>query len=271
MIKEKMPSHYIKRPQLQRIIDSDEPCETKLQNLRSYLERDPSSSTSNLTVTSPATQPAVEEHANNFEKVLKEINGSSEKKQALSLLHEIGKSSYLSFNSDTLEFILNGETIKFTNVAYLIEKIVTSSASTLPIGLTLFIEGLLHEKIPFSYYKGGDSINIRDNLIKILGTNEASETSTDHVEGNENSQNDYGLKRKRNDESEDDDFADEPKKQKLSKEGGNDDAVGSDDLQEAIPKRTFNIPEKKILGLRRSPRLLQGIADAWETNNGKKH
>ena len=173
-----VPTPYIKAPQLQRILEADQPCENKLENIRSLLESSGQngslkSTPSNGEISSNNAEnqlaSSVEDkgNANNFEKILKEIPSQKDKALALQLLQEIEKLPHLSWNPNNLEIIINNVAEPFTNIALLIKKIVTENLSSLPIGLTLFIESLLQNKIPYQFYKGQDAIQIRDNLLKI--------------------------------------------------------------------------------------------------------
>ena len=276
-----VPTPYIKAPQLQRILEADQPCENKLENIRSLLESSGQngslrSTPSNGEISSNNAEnqlaSSVEDkgNANNFEKILKEIPSQKDKALALQLLQEIEKLPHLSWNPNNLEIIINNVAEPFTNIALLIKKIVTENLSSLPIGLTLFIESLLQNKIPYQFYKGQDAIQIRDNLLKIsngkvahveteqqreLVPNETAEAGALEVQNTD-------RKRSLNYDSDD-----ETQEAKRIKTGVMEENNYSEDPE---PKRNFDLPVEKVKHLRRSARLNKEAEEAWDTQRNIK-
>ena len=276
-----VPTPYIKAPQLQRILEADQPCENKLENIRSLLESSGQngslkSTPSNGEISSNNVEnqlaSSVEDkgNANNFEKILKEIPSQKDKALALQLLQEIEKLPHLSWNPNNLEIIINNVAEPFTNIALLIKKIVTENLSSLPIGLTLFIESLLQNKIPYQFYKGQDAIQIRDNLIKISNGKIAQVETEQQKELVPNETAEAGAlvvqntdrKRSLNYDSDD-----ETQEAKRIKTGVMEENNYSEDPE---PKRNFDLPVEKVKHLRRSARLNKEAEEAWDTQRNIK-
>ena len=276
-----VPTPYIKAPQLQRILEADQPCENKLENIRSLLESSGQngslkSTPSNGEISSNNVEnqlaSSVEDkgNANNFEKILKEIPSQKDKALALQLLQEIEKLPHLSWNPNNLEIIINNVAEPFTNIALLIKKIVTENLSSLPIGLTLFIESLLRNKIPYQFYKGQDAIQIRDNLIKISNGKIAQVETEQQKELVPNETAEAGAlvvqntdrKRSLNYDSDD-----ETQEAKRIKTGVMEENNYSEDPE---PKRNFDLPVEKVKHLRRSARLNKEAEEAWDTQRNIK-
>ena len=276
-----VPTPYIKAPQLQRILEADQPCENKLENIRSLLESSGQngslkSTPSNGEISSNNVEnqlaSSVEDkgNANNFEKIIKEIPSLKDKALALQLLQEIEKLPHLSWNPNNLEIIINNVAEPFTNIALLIKKIVTENLSSLPIGLTLFIESLLKNKIPYQFYKGQDAIQIRDNLIKISNGKIAQVETEQQKELVPNETAEAGAlvvqntdrKRSLNYDSDD-----ETQEAKRIKTGVMEENNYSEDPE---PKRNFDLPVEKVKHLRRSARLNKEAEEAWDTQRNIK-
>lgn len=276
-----VPTPYIKAPQLQRILEADQPCENKLENIRSLLESSGQngslkSTPSNGEISSNNVEnqlaSSVEDkgNANNFEKIIKEIPSQKDKALALQLLQEIEKLPHLSWNPNNLEIIINNVAEPFTNIALLIKKIVTENLSSLPIGLTLFIESLLKNKIPYQFYKGQDAIQIRDNLIKISNGKIAQVETEQQKELVPNETAEAGAlvvqntdrKRSLNYDSDD-----ETQEAKRIKTGVMEENNYSEDPE---PKRNFDLPVEKVKHLRRSARLNKEAEEAWDTQRNIK-
>ena len=277
------PTPYIKGPHLQKIIDADQSCEDKLDSIRGLLSGSaggtPSSQTTSINsgstiIESSETPEADLGNSNNFEKVLKQIPLQSDKKVALQLLQEIEKLNNLSWDPENLELIINNEPEKFTNIALLIKKVVSRGEPSLPIGLTLFIQSLITNKISFNLLRDRDSVNIRENLMKIdtakaSNADLATEPTTNDQAGNAteiNKSNEAlpgALKRKFT-ESDGDELTQSPKR---SRQLGPQ-SVNSSSIEEAEPKRSFELPVEKVKHLRRSARLNQDASEAWESQRG---
>ena len=276
-----VPTPYIKAPQLQRILEADQPCENKLENIRSLLESSGQngslkSTPSNGEISSNNVEnqlaSSVEDkgNANNFEKIIKEIPSQKDKALALQLLQEIEKLPHLSWNPNNLEIIINNVAEPFTNIALLIKKIVTENLSSLPIGLTLFIESLLQNKIPYQFYKGQDAIQIRDNLLKISNGKVAHVETEQQRELVPNETAEAGAlvvqntdrKRSLNYDSDD-----ETQEAKRIKTGVMEENNYSEDPE---PKRNFDLPVEKVKHLRRSARLNKEAEEAWDSQRNIK-
>lgn len=269
------PTEYVKVPQLKTIIDAEQPCESKLESIKNLIDGSSGSGSTVPTASGPLSYVAPGGTADKHEKVLAEISGANEKKLGLALLQEIEKSSLLTWNPESLEIALNGETIKFSKISLLIKKVITTAGATLPVGLTLFIESLLKQKIPYTYYRSGDAINIRDNLVTILDGKTSGASIAEETLPADNSV-EPGDKRKR--EGESDEENDESKRAKpvvneeqIEKETEETKNKNEKPRKIRKAKRDFKVEPNKLKNLRRSPRLLQDISAAWESNrNGNK-
>ena len=277
------PTPYIKGPHLQKIIDADQSCEDKLDSIRGLLSGSaggtPSSQTTSInsgsTIIESSEAPEADlGNSNNFEKVLKQIPLQSDKKVALQLLQEIEKLNNLSWDPENLELIINNEPEKFTNIALLIKKVVSRGEPSLPIGLTLFIQSLITNKISFNLLRDRDSVNIRENLMKIetakaSNADLATEPTTNDQAGNATEINKSdealpgALKRKFT-ESDGDELTQSPKRSRQLEPQ----SVNSSSIEEAEPKRSFELPVEKVKHLRRSARLNQDASEAWESQRG---
>lgn len=276
-----IPTPYIKAPQLLKILETDQPCETKLDSIRSLLESPgpsgltkivPNNGEVSLNNAEKELGSSVNDIGNSkhFEKILKEIPTPKDKTLALQLLQEIEKFPYLSWNPTNLEIIINNVSEPFTNIALLIKKIVTENLSSLPIGLTLFIESLLKNKVPNQFYKGQDAIQIRDNLLKISNGKTATvETEPNKEEVPKETPETSALEventdRKRPLNYDSDDETPEPKRTKVG-------TLEEDNhLDNSEPKRNFDLPLEKVKHLRRSARLNKEAAEAWDTQRNIK-
>ena len=154
-----MSTHYVKIPRLKKIIDAeDENCEKKLENIRTLIGESPQtsqdspaeSSGGNLSIAAPL--PA-DGNANKFDIVLNEISGINEKKLATSLLQQIESSSIVSWSPETKEISIDGSVVRFTNIVYLIRRVISNFPASLPLGIVLFSDALLRMKLPMSLIK----------------------------------------------------------------------------------------------------------------------
>ena len=261
-----MSSAYVKVPKLKKIVENGElDCETKLETIRSLIgESTPllDGKGSSLEVVPPSNITS-----GKFDVILKEISGVNEKKIAKSLLQEIEKSTLISWSPESLEVSIGGTPIKYSNIVYLVKRVVSSFPASFPLGIVLFCDALMRIKAPLTLIKNGDVKEIIENLVKInefrKGKGGGDGQRDETLELEENKESPASLKRSR--ENEDDgDFPDE----KRLKEQNVDSNEAS--VEENSIKRSFNLPHEKLDKLRRSPRLRKEISEAWKTlKNGK--
>ena len=91
----------------------------------------------------------------------------SRTKFANQLLDYIQASNFISWNTQTLELILNGKEVEFSNIETLIKKLVQSASPIQPIAFVLFIDALLKLQVPLFLFCDGDAVNTRAQLLLI--------------------------------------------------------------------------------------------------------
>lgn len=281
-----MVSNYVKIPQLKKILDVEEqPCEEKIAEIRNLIDGGQSpmiTGDSSLppSIVSPTASPTV-----SYEKILSKIQKTNDKKTALSLLQEISKSNYLSWDPESLEIIVNGVPIKFSNIALLVKKVVTVGPATLPLAFTIFLASLVKIKAPYSLLRNGDAINVLENFDRMKAALEDTTQTTAKTDENlplpgqnialsetapaESSMdtnvpavvetatpvdNLGSRKRSREEDGEE------------GEEGGGK-RQREEEEDDVVAKRNFDVPPDRLKQLRRSPRLKQSIADAWQEMN----
>ena len=254
-------SEYIKAPRIREIIQRDDKdCEEKLANIFALLDNNGEkknngeqgeNSGSGLRVMEPnvlgaSSSAGVEQESTSgkYDKIIDKLSGT-DRKMALNLLELIDQYANLSWDPGNFEIIVNNEQIQFSDLRQLVKKVVMTAGTTLPVGITLFIEELIKMNVPISLFRSGDSMQIRGNLLKInrFGNEESSnnensvpEESNKTTSSEENAPKQVG-KRKREIEVEyvdDDDIA--VKKVKHDS-----------DVEES-----FDQPPDKLKGIRRS-------------------
>ena len=285
-----MVSNYVKIPQLKKILDVEEqPCEEKLAEIRNLIDGGQSpmiTGDSSLPPTvSPTTASPTASPTASYEKILSKIQKTNDKKTALSLLQEISKSNYLSWDPESLEIIVNGVPIKFSNIALLVKKVVTVGPATLPLAFTIFLASLVKIKAPYSLLRNGDAINVLENFDRMKAALEDTTQTTAKTDENlplpgqnialsetapvESSMdtnvpavvetatpvdNLGSRKRSREEDGEE------------GEEGGGK-RQREEEEDDVVAKRNFDVPPDRLKQLRRSPRLKQSIADAWQEMN----
>ena len=278
-----MVSNYVKIPQLKKILDVEEqPCEEKLAEIRNLIDGGQSpmiTGDSSLPPTvSPTTASPTVSPTASYEKILSKIQKTNDKKTALSLLQEISKSNYLSWDPESLEIIVNGVSIKYSNIALLVKKVVTVGPATLPLAFTIFLASLVKIKAPYSLLRNGDAINVLENFDRMKAAIEDTTQTTSKTDLPVPGQN-IALGETAPAESSMDTTVVEtttPVDRKRSREedgeeegeeGGGKRQRGEEEDDDVVAKRNFDVPPDRLKQLRRSPRLKQSIADAWQEVN----
>ena len=281
-----MVSNYVKIPQLKKILDVEEqPCEEKLAEIRNLIDGGQSpmiTGDSSLPPTvSPTTASPTVSPTASYEKILSKIQKTNDKKTALSLLQEISKSNYLSWDPESLEIIVNGVSIKYSNIALLVKKVVTVGPATLPLAFTIFLASLVKIKAPYSLLRNGDAINVLENFDRMKAAIEDTTQTTSKTDLPVPGQNialsetapapapapsmdttvvetatPVDRKRSREEDGEEE-----------GEEGGGKRQRGEEEDDDVVAKRNFDVPPDRLKQLRRSPRLKQSIADAWQEVN----
>ena len=275
-----MHSSYVKTPRINAVLDSPGlTCDQKLENIKrlaegkkvTLVEPEPGASIENLDKKESGGSEPMNTGGNvsgnpiYVDKILDQISGVKEKELALVILQEIEKSNYISYDRESYELIINGETIKFTNILHLINFVISASPNLIPLGHTIFINLILLLKIPWDVIRNGDSQETRQNLLKI------EELKKKTPGGGEAPGNENGYENMEQAAAEPSAVAEPseiaPVEKKIRKKRGRED--DTEDLGQPA-KRNFGVEESALKGLRRSPRLRENIAAVWSGSSKKK-
>ena len=259
---------YLKTPHVLKIINNESvTCEEKLANIKNLIDGNkltiaPSgvelpSGGQNTQETNSA--PVATPSQTAIEKIVDEIRGGKEKQYALSLLNEIDRSDYISFNPETLEIIVDGETIKFSNVRNLVQYCISASPSQIPLALAIFIQCMIKIKVPSELLRHGDAQNLRESLIKI-----------DELKAKNSVSGEVALPVD-NDSAPNVAVAPEGNVSETSEAGGRGQKRALEEDESAIDESVTLNPAKKSFGLtqpsldkiRTNPKLREAISEKW--------
>ena len=268
----------IKSPHLTAVIDDTGiSCEQKLERIKGLIDGKKLS----LLKSGEAINSRPDNGVNNgdaaaprseYDVILSDLNGAKERELGETILQSINQSDYMSYDRNSLEIIVASETIRFTNIKNLIQFCVKNDAASLPIGLTLFLEGLLHIKTAVHAIRSGDSVAIKDDLIKIGTIREKDKAALDVVPANNE---DIGVDANggvdgavENNTSDAPVVADETSvgRQEV-KEKGRKRRRGADEEEENLTPaaKKFGLDDQSLNSLRRSPRLTAKLDEAWKS------
>ena len=287
---------YVKSPHLTAVLeDGSISCEAKLEKIKGLIDgkklsllksgdainsRSDTDVSSNDAVSSTSVAPS-----NEYDLILNDLNGAKEKELGEIILQSINQSDYMSYDRNSYEIIVDSETIRFTNIKNLISYCVTNNAASLPIGLTLFLEGLLRIKTAVYAIRSGDSIAIKDDLLKIdaLREKDRVDSSSVPVNGGDTAVgvNEEGVAAAA------EGVTDNPaavvsettgRRQVVEEAGkGRKRRRGVDEEEEELTPaaKKFGLEDQALSSLRRSPRLTQQLNNAWDSalvksTSGKK-
>ena len=279
---------YIKSPHLTAVIDDTGiSCEQKIERIKGLIDGKKLS----LLKSGEAINSRPDNGVNNgnaaaprseYDVILSDLNGAKERELGETILQSINQSDYMSYDRNSLEIIVASETIRFTNIKNLIQFCVKNDAANLPIGLTLFLEGLLHIKTAVHAIRSGDSVAIKDDLIKISTIREKDKAALNVVPANNE---DIGVDANEavdgaveNNTSDAPVVADESSvgRQEV-KEKGRKRRRGADEEEENLTPaaKKFGLDDQSLNSLRRSPRLTAKLDEAWKSalvapDTGKK-
>ena len=180
-------SRHIKQEALRSIILQDTPCEMRMGEIRELvgLPKVSEGNSEGLVagdVPGAVVADVVEGeggslHEDAIKRILDGLTGR-ELSTGRTLLDEIEKSDNLKWDDNSLEMVLNGENVSFSNMNLLVSKLVQKNSPSIPLALVSFINALLINRIPLSYFRDGDSQNIRQALINI-----GRQSGSSNVEG----------------------------------------------------------------------------------------
>lgn len=269
---------YIKSPHLTAVIDDTGiSCEQKIERIKGLIDGKKLS----LLKSGEAINSRPDNGVNNgdaaaprseYDVILSDLNGAKERELGETILQSINQSDYMSYDRNSLEIIVASETIRFTNIKNLIQFCVKNDAANLPIGLTLFLEGLLHIKTAVHAIRSGDSVAIKDDLIKIGTIREKDKAALNVVPANNE---DIGVDANEavdgaveNNTSDAPVVADESSvgRQEV-KEKGRKRRRGADEEEENLTPaaKKFGLDDQSLNSLRRSPRLTAKLDEAWKS------
>ena len=263
---------YLKTPHVLKIINNDSvSCEEKLANIKNLIDGNkltiaasgaelPSAGVDTQQLNSAPVSASVSTPVESaIERIVDEIRGSKEKQYALSLLNEIDRSDYISFNPETLEIIVGGETIKFSNVKNLVQYCISASPAQMPLAIAIFIECMIKIKLPSELLRHADAQGLRDSLIKIEQLKGASwgETAT------ASSVNDAapGVP-ETNDEipSGSSGLSGRGKKRTLEEDG---DGTVDESVTLNPAKKSYGLAQPSLDKIRTNPKLREAISEKW--------
>ena len=177
-------SSHIKANVLKALVQKEVPCEEKLDEIRGLLglpPLEPDTEINGESSEETKDQPVDEEPGNevsvsdrqvelgerekSINRILEGFQGKY-KKFANQILLEIEKSGSLNWDYNTLELIIDSQTVLHSNLKLLLVKLLEQRSPTLPFGLHKFVSALIRIKLPKVYFKGSDVKNIRAFLVE---------------------------------------------------------------------------------------------------------
>lgn len=198
MTMESAYTSHIKASHLKSLIQSEGNCQEKLSKISELVGLpgpvDDTESTINNEIGSQVNEAQeaerlkLERREESYKKILEGLSGKYEK-LARGLLQRIESCKNLSFDYATFEISINGIKKSNSSIRSLVHRMVTVSSPELPICLTEFINGLIDNSVPISYFQNADCLQIRLSLINIKKN---GQLSNDNVTENVNNTDEGG-------------------------------------------------------------------------------
>ena len=243
-------SAHIKQESLRNIVLQEADCDTKLNQIRNLIGLPPSIEEPEKQVEKEPEQEAEKSLDLKSDSVKSILDGLEGKELATgrSLVNYMRQVD-INWDPSTLELIVSGKSIPHSNLSLLVKKVVHQSSPVIPVGLVTYLNELLLKKVPITYIRDSDSLNIREALLTILKRQESigvpnkpqEETSGSNLEVSEGQKS---LKRAREDSGDESlEYSEEKKKRKIDEEGGitegedRKDSEESEERQAISPKR----------------------------------
>ena len=167
---------HIKASHLKSLIQSEGNCQEKLSKISELVGLpgpvDDKESTINnetgsqVNEVEEAERQKLERREECYKKILEGLSGKNEK-LARGLLQRIETCQNFSFDYRISEISINGIRKSNSSIRSLVHRIITVASPQLPICLTEFINGLIDNSVPISYYQNADCLQIRLSLINI--------------------------------------------------------------------------------------------------------
>ena len=158
-------SSHIKQESLRNIVLQDVECENKISQIRDLIGLPPLIETQKESEGGESEKGALDLRSDSIERILEGIEGK-ELKIARNLIDDLEKAN-VKWDQNSLALIIDGKEIEHSNLSLIVKKVVHSSSPVLPLGLISFIDTFIEKKIPISYLRDSDSLNIREALLKI--------------------------------------------------------------------------------------------------------
>ena len=272
---------YIKSPHLTAVIeDHGISCEEKIEKIKGLIDGKKlsllksgeaiNSRSDNGVSNNNAAAPSSE-----YDVILNDLNGAKERELGETILQSINQSDYMSYDRNSFEIIVASETIRFTNIKNLISFCVKNDAAILPIGLTLFLEGLLHIKTAVHAIRSGDSIAIKDDLMKIGAIREKDRAAIESIPANNDEvgvgANEEGAGAAAENSTTDAaaavDNSTEGRQEEKDLGKGRKRRRGADEEEANLTPaaKKFGLDDEALNSLRRSPRLTEKLDEAWKS------
>ena len=257
-----MYTSHIKAPVLKEILLEDKPCEEKLNRLKDL-------------VGIPSEVPVPELTSENSdaktiskEKILANLSTSG-RKLANKIFDYIAASDFISWNPQTLELVLDGKEIEFSNIETLIKKVVQTLSPIQPVAFVLFIDALLKLKVPQNLFRDGDAINTRAQLLLIK--NSLTEAETVSAPEETNPDLNAPIEEPGNETETDSTIASEQRKRRhddTESEGEGENFTARGKRRKVVLTNAIQPATSKTKRKQRTPKLNQAIIDAgWEAYN----
>ena len=101
-----------------------------------------------------------------LKKIVEGLN-EKEKKIAIKIINRIEMSPDISYDYESLEVIIHGKKILHSSLKELIGNIVRLEVPNLPLSFVTFVSALVDIKLPVFFFKNGDALMVRQNLLAI--------------------------------------------------------------------------------------------------------
>ena len=277
-------SEYVKVPKLKEILNGNGECEEKIERINLLLDnsdglkKEEGSSSigtggGGLKLVEPTLGGVGSVGNDGYEKVLEGLSGV-ERKTGFSILESIEKNMNIDWDRESFEIKVDTEKIQFSDIRILLKKIVMTAGLTQPVALVMFIESLIKMKVPLSWFRSADSIQIRENLLKINRKSENNDANVDT--GNNSELVNEGVNSTLLEQTESGSAEVESglnvgessvkvgnrRKRQLSEES---------EKEQTKNIKKSRIDELQLNKIRRSPRLAQSIEAVWNARkNGKQ-
>lgn len=257
-----MYTAYVKTPKVIEILETEKSCEEKLSELRSLIGLDQNIGKSKESGT-------ISDQTDTHDEIIQDLS-ENEKKLAKEVLQLIETSKFISYDKQNFQLIINDRHLKFTNIKLLLKRLLEVSDPTQPLGFVSWISALLQIKLPYHFFRSGDSIEVRDQLLALQQQTSNEENDTQPKNEMNSEKKEETISVASSEESKQSEPAEKSEVQRQKRKRKESDAENTDASNvEAVDKKTKkrkrdSVSDEKIQKLRRSPRLQKEISKVWE-------